>query len=433
MSEAGARGIRIEPDLVSGSERHNVTPPPDAVKSEATAPALEAFHWARWRIGDLDVTYAPAGSVVPGDGPVSRDGARVYPSTPGSGSLGEMWVRRAAPRPRERWWLHALLLALTLFTTTIGGALLSGWAPPARELRLGPLAIAVPAAVRLADLLPGLWFSVPLCAILLAHELGHYLMARAHRMDVSPPYFIPAPYMLSLAGTFGAFIRLRSALVNRLVLLDVGAAGPLAGMVLALPITALGLLWSEPVPGAPLGAAMRWVVQIGPADALPLGGSLLFEGLTRLMVAPHGMVRLHPLAVAGWLGLFVTALNLLPAGQLDGGHVLYALLGRAQRWIALGAVVALALLGFLWAGWWTWAVLILVLGRGRIEHPAVFDARYELHGTRRVVAWACIVLFLATFTPRPFYEVLGSLVLSASWCGVRLGVAASARASEGDL
>lgn len=311
--------------------------------------------------------------------------------------------RRALPRPRERWWLHALLLAATLAATALAGAFLAGWEPRnVRVFTLGPVDIPVPVGMFLPDLLPGLLFSVPLMTILLAHESGHYALARRHGMDVSPPYFLPAPYFLSLIGTFGAFIRLRSPVLNRAVLLDVGAAGPLAGFVPALLATAAGLALSDPLPpGVVLEEGFRFVLRYGAEPALPVGGSLLFHALAALF-APAGPVVLHPLAVAGWVGFFFTALNLLPIAQLDGGHVLYALFGKRQRWAGGAFLVVLLALGFWWYGWWFWAALVLLLGRGRVRHPQVWDPRLELDAPRRAAAWACIVVFVLTFVPLPF-------------------------------
>jgi membrane-associated protease RseP (regulator of RpoE activity) len=312
-------------------------------------------------------------------------------------------VRRAHPRPRERWWLHALLLLGALFTTTLSGAFLAGWEPRAfRMIGQSPVDIPVPVGMFLPELLPGLWFSLPLMTILLAHESGHYAAARRHGMDVSPPYLLPAPYFLSLIGSFGAFIRLRSPLVNRAVLLDVGAAGPLAGFAVALPVAALGLWLSHPLPaGTVVEGGHRFVLLYGAAPAFSVAGSLGFHALAAL-AAPSGPLVLHPLAVAGWAGFFFTALNLLPVSQLDGGHVLFALLGARQRWVGVAFLGALVLLGFLWSGWWVWAVLVLAVGRGRVRHPSVWDPRLEIGGWRRAAAWACIVVFALTFVPLPF-------------------------------
>jgi membrane-associated protease RseP (regulator of RpoE activity) len=310
-------------------------------------------------------------------------------------------LRRTAPAVRERWGLHALLFLLTLFTTTISGALFAGgdallW----RTVAVGGTPLPVPAGIVPAQLVPGLWFSLPLLGVLFAHEMGHYLTARRWRLDVSPPYFIPAPLPLNLIGTFGAFIRLRSPMINRALLLDVGAAGPLASFVLSLPLAAVGLGLSR-VDSTVYDTRTRFLVPVGPDEWIPVGGSLAFEALAAVF-APGGLVVLHPFALAGWIGLFITVLNLFPLSQLDGGHILYALAGRWQRFVALGVLAAFLVLGQWWMGWWIWAGLILVLGRGSVAHPPVFDPAYPLTPARRAVGWACLAILVLTFVPVPF-------------------------------
>lgn len=297
------------------------------------------------------------------------------------------------PRTRERWWLHLLLLVLTLATTTAAGALLHGQPLAPTGAVLAPLGFSLD-AVRL-----GLAFSLPLLAILLAHELGHYLTARRYGMDVSPPYFIPAPHVVNLIGTFGAFIRLRSRMANRRALFDVGAAGPLAGFAVALPAAVVGLAWSSPAAAPAAGAGGFVVVFAG--TPVWLGSSLLFEGLATGFAPRAPVIVLHPLAFAAWLGFFVTALNLVPLSQLDGGHILYALGGRWQRPVAWAFVGVLLALGVFWWGWWLWTAVILLFGRGRVAHPPMWDVVSPLPPWRRRGAWACIALFVLTFTPVP--------------------------------
>lgn len=311
-------------------------------------------------------------------------------------------LRRTGPPAAERWWLHLLLFFLTLFTTTLSGALFAGYdAILWRDLAMGSWTFPVPAGILPAQLVPGLGFSAPLLGILLAHEMGHYLTARRLGLDVSPPYFIPAPVPLNLIGTFGAFIRLRSPMINRALLLDVGAAGPLAGFGLSLPLAAAGLRLSR-VDEFVYDTSTRFLVPVGTRDALPVGGSLVFEALAAVFAPGAGTVVLHPLALAAWLGFFVTALNLFPLSQLDGGHVLFALAGRRQRLAARAFLAALLLLGLKWPGWWLWAGLVLVVGRGGVAHPPVFDPHYPLSPARRVVGWACIAMLVLTFVPLPF-------------------------------
>lgn len=310
-------------------------------------------------------------------------------------------VRRAAPFPRERWWLHLLLGLATLLTTTIAGGYFLNRAPlDLRWLDLGPVWIPLPTGINPGEIPAGLIFSVPLMAILFAHEMGHYLVARRHGMNVSPPYFIPAPNWINFIGTFGAFIRLRSVVVNRRVLLDVGAGGPIASFLLSVSLIAAGLRLSAPLPGAPFDPASPYLVGFA-GQQIWLGDSLLFGVLRDLVVPAEGTLLLHPLAFAGWLGLFVTALNLVPLAQLDGGHILYALLRDRQRWVGAAFLVLLAYLGQHWWGWWLWMVLILVIGRGTIRHPSVFDPEASIGVRRQVVGWICVAIFIVTFIPIP--------------------------------
>lgn len=311
-------------------------------------------------------------------------------------------VRRVRSRTRERWWLHTLLFLLTVLTTTLAGAVLLGRTPlDIGYLTLGEWALPLPVRIHPGDLLAGLHLSAPLLIILLSHELGHYLVARRHGMDVSPPFFLPSPHWVNLIGTFGAFIRLRSPMINRAVLLDVGIAGPLASFVLSVPAVLVGLALSRAVrlPGvlAPTSVAVLYNGQ-----PIWLGESLLFQGLAWVVGRGEGLILLHPLAFAGWLGLFVTALNLFPLSQLDGGHILYALIGRWQRHVGLLFLALLLALGTVWWIWWLWAGLILVLGRGSIGHPAVFDPRFPVVGFRRILGWSGVVIFVLTFVAIPF-------------------------------
>ena len=335
----------------------------------------------------------------PGD-PLVEASIEAWPGAAYLAPAGEGWMlvltRRTAPQRRERWWLHILLFLLTLLTASVAGAYLSGRAP------LAPLSEAVPLPLVPVwpELLPGALYALPLLGILLGHELGHYLTARRRGLDASPPYFVPGPHWINLVGTFGAFIRLRSALVNRAVLLDVGAAGPLVSFILSLPVLAVGLMLSSPVPVAEAPPA-PFLILFGEIP-IWVGGSLAVH-LMAAIFAPGGEVLLlHPLAFAGWIGLFVTVLNLFPLSQLDGGHILYALSARAQRLAGAAFLVGLLLLGWLfWPGWWVWAMLILLLGRGRIAHPPVIDPVSEIGTARELVAWACIGIFLVSFVPMP--------------------------------
>jgi membrane-associated protease RseP (regulator of RpoE activity) len=357
------------------------------------------------RIGDREVVF---GLLLPGvapDGPAVRRMLEGWPGSHWASPAGDAWeialeVRTRPPR-RERWLLHAVLLLAALFSATVSGALIAGHDPLglAERVVLG-VALPVPTRLYAAALLPGLLFSIPLMGVLLGHEMGHYVAARRHNLDASPPYFIPAPFIISLIGTLGAFIRLRSPMLHRRMLMDVGAAGPLAGLVLALPVAAVGIALSRPaalLPGLPGRNLFPFL-----GVPLQLGDSLLWMALRAVFAPGAEVLILHPMAVAGWVGLFFTAMNLLPVAQLDGGHIVYALLG-ARRQLAVATLFFASLLvqGWWWPGWWFWAVLILLIGRGRLSHPPVLDPRLPLTRRQRVAGWACVVFFVLAFVPAP--------------------------------
>lgn len=323
------------------------------------------------------------------------------------GSRRLVLVRVLAPPPRERWWLHALLFAATFVTVWMGGALVAG---VSRDLpALSSVSESWSALVAWArGMRPGLEFAMGLMAVLLAHETGHYVVAKRYGIDVSPPYFLPAPPLWNFVGTFGAFIRLRSPVVDRRQLLDVGAAGPWAGFGVALVVLLVGLSLSETASG--LGAQSPQLIMLHD-QRLYLGDSLLMAAARELFANGETIV-LHPLAFAGWLGLLVTALNLLPLGQLDGGHVLYGLVGGGQRWLGRVTWFALLALGPLFWGWLLWAALTLLLGRGRLAHPSVLERHRPVPANRQPLGWATVLLFVVTFTPIPFHGAgLGELRL----------------------
>ncbi len=285
------------------------------------------------------------------------------------GVTDRRFVRQHKLRP-----IHVVLFFTTLLTTTIAGTLQAG-GDPFSDPRL---------------LVRGLPFSATLMGILLVHEMGHYVVSRLHGVEATPPYFIPGPPFL--IGTFGAFIRMRTP-TNRRALFDVGAAGPWAGFLVALPAVAYGLTLSEV---HPLAAT---------SEGLLLGESLVFRLVSHFAIGvspSDATIVLHPIALAGWFGLFVTFLNLLPVGQLDGGHVIYALVGRRHRLIArmaLASIIGLALMG--WPGWVMWAVLVTLIG---VDHPPTIDDT-PLDGRRRLGAWMTVALFCVTFMPVPLQVV----------------------------
>jgi len=303
-------------------------------------------------------------------------------------------TRRLGPPTRERWLVHVALFLATLATTTWAGAVIAGAIPDDASARF--LADAVRQAA--ATFGPGLAFSLPLLGILLAHELGHYVTARRYNLDVSPPYFIPVPLVPTFIGTMGAFIRLRTVLSDRRQLFDVGLAGPIAGFVAAVPVLLVGLVLSQPLSSL---EGMRGMVLQVEGDRILLGDSIVTLGL-RWLVHGGAAVSLHPVAFAGTLGMFVTMINLMPMAQLDGGHILYAAQPRLHRRAALAFWLVVLGLGHWWVGWYLWAGLVLVLSRGRLDHPTVLDAYRPFPASRRWLLWVASVLFLLTFAPAPF-------------------------------
>ncbi len=291
----------------------------------------------------------------------------------------------AVARPRDRYWLHGLLFLLTMLTTTmVGVALQTDFdrnLPFDVEHSFDTYAIVWRHP---AQLFVGLPFSLTLAAILLAHEFGHYLACMYYRVDASLPYFLPAP---SLIGTFGAFIRIRSAIYTKRVLFDIGVAGPLAGFIFLLPALGVGLAFSKVIPGIDNQGSIQFGV--------PILQSLLQHAI--FPEAKLADVYLHPVARAAWIGIFATALNLLPIGQLDGGHILYSLVGDKHRRISLIAIVALVPLGKLWWVWWVWAAVLFWMGR---RHPLIYDLS-DVGAGRRKLGWVSLVIFVLCFMPAP--------------------------------
>ncbi|MGE5232443.1 MAG: site-2 protease family protein, partial [Deltaproteobacteria bacterium] len=235
--------------------------------------------------------------------------------------------------------------------------------------------------------------------ILLVHELGHYFAARRYAIDASPPYFLPVPPNLSPIGSLGAYIRLRSPVLDRRQLLDVGAAGPLAGFGLTLLVLAWGFATSEAVePG--LAGARSFVTLAG--QPVGLGDSLLIAGYRHLFLAGARSVHLSLPAFAGWVGAFVTGLNLLPLSQLDGGHVLYGLLGRRQAAVGLATLIALLALAQLSWNWYVWVAVALFVGGGGWAHPSVLAPARPVPPGRRWIGWVAVAVFVVTFVPVPF-------------------------------
>ena len=316
-----------------------------------------------------------------------------YPPTAATHSVFEAFPADYA-RPRHRYWLHALLLLLTLVTTTVVGA---GLAHSFAQNRPFDFDADLDAYKRMWHdpwvLLDGLPYSVTLLVILLAHEMGHYLAARYYHVDATLPFFLPAP---TLIGTFGAFIRIRSAILSKRILFDIGIGGPLAGFVtLILPMIA-GVSMSKIVPGI----GLRGDVVFGTPPVLRLLEWIIFPGVRA------SDIYLHPVARAAWVGLLATALNLLPIGQLDGGHVLYAFVGERTRILSRVFVAALAILGAVQLFtsdytmgymWLFWAVVLFFVA---MRHPSIVDPN-QLSPVRRWLGLAALIIFLLSFTLAP--------------------------------
>ncbi len=307
----------------------------------------------------------------------------------------------APPAPRRpgpvSWVIAAISFVLTLFTTTTLGA---GWYLSTRTDVTTDLLpwLGLETIGRVwsdaALLRVGLSFSLPLLFILLCHELGHYLACRYYRVPATPPYFLPVPIGL---GTFGAFIRIKAPIRDKKQLFDIGAGGPIAGFLALLPFLLYGIAHST--------RATLYVVEDPATSPLSLfvpGKSLAMELATRIFhggLGPAETLDFHPFALAAWVGLLATALNLIPLGQLDGGHILYSVAGRRQRMVAIPLWLGLATAGILfWRGWIFWCVIVLLMG---LRHPPVMNEREPLDRRRLLLALAILVLFVLSFMPVP--------------------------------
>jgi membrane-associated protease RseP (regulator of RpoE activity) len=288
------------------------------------------------------------------------------------------------PRQRDRVWLHVLLFLLTIATTTLVGA--AHYAAFLADLGSG--AIDMPNG---ALLVRGAWYSGTILAILGTHEFGHYAACRYYGVNASLPYFLPAPFILT--GTIGAFIRIRDPIPTKRMLFDIGAAGPIAGFVVAVPALFIGVGLSR-------------MVELPPDfSGLSLGEPLLFRAASWLLWGPTPdgySLNLHPMAFAAWFGLLATALNLFPVGQLDGGHISYAALGARSTSITVAMVGIAVILTYFSLSWLVWTVLmvgmLLVFGP---RHPRTLDDHIPLDRTRLWIAVATAVIFVICFTPAP--------------------------------
>ena len=304
-------------------------------------------------------------------------------------------------------WVNLLLFALTILSVLFAGAA-SSYSPVSKN-----------ALSQIWELINHIWmgwpFAVSLLAILLAHEFGHYFVGRARGAAVTLPYFIPFPF--SPIGTMGAFIQMKSIPRNKRALFDLAVAGPLAGLVVAIPVLLFGLSQSSLgtvtlVPGSfAEGNSLFYLLakfavfgRLLPASGNLTGLPLLYHWISYFFIgspSPVGStdVFINQVAWAGWVGLLVTFLNLIPAGQLDGGHVIYTLFGKRVNRILPVILVLTVLLGFFWSGWWLWALLIFVLGR---SHAEPLDQITQLDSRRKALAVLILVIFLVLLMPVPF-------------------------------
>ncbi|HYN07860.1 MAG TPA: site-2 protease family protein [Vicinamibacterales bacterium] len=297
----------------------------------------------------------------------------------GSGPPPPPWLPPipVPPRPKfqHRYRLHILLFVLTLLTATIAG----------RSPQEG--------ATLVQNLLSGFWYSLPILAILAAHEFGHYAYCRRHNVDATLPYFIPAPPFF-IAGTLGAVIRIKEAFPSKKALFDIGVAGPIAGFVVLVPLLYWGVTMSE----------LQYAHQADP-NTIYLGEPLLYQAIERLhfgALPEEADVLLHPMAFAAWFGMFATALNLLPFGQLDGGHIVYSVLGRRSWYVSAATLVAAIVLTFISLSWILMTVMMLVMAVFLgFRHPRILDEHVPLDGPRKLVAFLALVIFVVCFTPVP--------------------------------
>jgi membrane-associated protease RseP (regulator of RpoE activity) len=293
------------------------------------------------------------------------------------------------PQPRSR---RSLVVAIALFILTAVSTLAAG-----AQFAAAYAARQNPALDRFFSdyfrpfieprlFLSGIPFALTLMGILLAHELGHFFACRHYRINATYPYFIPAP---TLIGTLGAFIRIRSPIFNRRALFDMALAGPLVGFLIAVPALAVAILISKTIPASD-------------ASSLIFGQPLIERMLEFVLRpgVPHAQLLLHPVGRAAWVGLFATALNLLPSGQLDGGHILYAVWSNRHRRISFAVALLLVPLAIrFWAGWLVWAVLLVAIG---FRHPPLIDRWDPLDRRRRIFAAVAVAIFVLSFMPAPF-------------------------------
>ncbi len=306
--------------------------------------------------------------------------------------------------PRPRYWLHALLLLATCFTTLIMGARMQyNFDHDVPALSFSDLPVGgevIPffpvswIRIHPVRLLRGLPFMLTLMLFFMAHEMGHYLYCRRYGVHATLPFFIPAPTPI---GTMGAVIVIRSRIRSRTALFDIGIAGPIAGFVVAVAILAVSLAWSKPMHPGPIAAdyafgfpmiftCIRW--------AFASVGWL--HGAAAL---PFDQVLMHPVAIAAWIGMLATALNLLPGGQLDGGHIVFSIAPRAHKIVSRITILILLVMSYyLWTGWFVWSILLWL---SSFRHPQVAEWP-QVSGKRTWLAAFALLMLVLTLTPAPF-------------------------------
>jgi len=315
----------------------------------------------------------------------------VDPVVGDSSSLPPPYAWQARPKFQDRVWRHVLLLAVTIVTTTVAGA--NHWAAFVSDFGPGDLNASTTSLI-----VHGLWYSGTILAILGCHELGHYLACRYYDVDASLPYFLPVP--IPMTGTLGAFIRIREPIPQKRMLFDIGIAGPIAGFLVALPTLFVGV-------------AMSHVVRLPnplPPFTVELGEPLLFKVSSWMFwgsIPDGSTLNMHPMAFAAWFGLLATALNLFPIGQLDGGHISYAVLGPRSTYVTfLMIAVAIGLAAFFSSSWVVWTGLtVVMLFMFGPRHPRVEDEHVPLDRSRLILAGFALVMFVLCFTPAPIQSL----------------------------
>lgn len=277
---------------------------------------------------------------------------------------------------KSNYRIHIFLFLATVLTTMATGALMAGF-----DVFSNP-----------SHIIKGYPYSFTILLILTCHEFGHYIYAKIHNVDATLPYFIPIPPPITIFGTMGAFIRMQGEIPNRRALLEIGAAGPIAGFIVAVPVLLYGLTLSEIVDLSTVEGSFY----LGDALFLKAATAVIFPGLSE-----NSDIMLHPIAFAGWIGLLVTMINLIPIGQLDGGHIAYALLGKKHDRLAQIMFVGLLIMGITISyTWLIWAFLIIILMRS-VKHPPVVSEENELTARDIIIGIICVIIFILCFIPSP--------------------------------